>query len=564
MKILGTFIILLRLNIFLSTIYYEDNCKNINNPFITCFYSECNLFDDRCIDKLEPIISQYPYNSYECNAKLNTVEYMYTLGKCPKTFSNEKIKNNCENENPILLNSIPVYSNKTGNFYKNIYCFLCISPNEKIEYTKLFNIIIPHSKNLMDPQNLILNGSFSLAIKNEIPNPIECFKNINQCPEKKQNQSIINLCKNYTAYTHFLGGKVCSVCNVSNDQFNKDMLNGFNMRDGIQILFDLNNLGQDIQININATYRNNLIFSSSNTTVKVNENKSEIKIYITLIGHLLSIMSLWILIIFCVIRKNFKNMSGLILINLSLSLLLSQAFFITSIFITQYEKNSFEFHFDFLNNLLLRIKLILPCYLISLLTHYFYLAFFLWSNIMAIDLYQMFTKSNLLVKIKLKKKFLILFYLYGWLGPVSIVMTMIFKNFNKLSYGYRKCFISNQMDLFLFFILPVALVILVNFVLVLLSIRLVIGIDKLKDEFVKTENENILNRFVLFVKLFVITGLTWILGIVSSLTNDQDSFLWYPYIVFNSLQGFFLMCSYLFKLNKLSFLKKNTNQYNNR
>jgi len=44
--------------------------------------------------------------------------------------------------------------------------------------------------------------------------------------------------------------------------------------------------------------------------------------------------------------------------------------------------------------------------------------------------------------------------------------------------------------------------------------------------------------FYLYLKLFVIMGLTWIFGFIAAFARVQ--FLWYPFIVFNGLQGAFI------------------------
>ena len=45
-------------------------------------------------------------------------------------------------------------------------------------------------------------------------------------------------------------------------------------------------------------------------------------------------------------------------------------------------------------------------------------------------------------------------------------------------------------------------------------------------------------RFYLYLKLFIIMGLTWIFGFIAAFARVQ--FLWYLFIAFNGLQGAFI------------------------
>ena len=58
----------------------------------------------------------------------------------------------------------------------------------------------------------------------------------------------------------------------------------------------------------------------------------------------------------------------------------------------------------------------------------------------------------------------------------------------------------------------------------------------------KEEEERILYKrrvgFLLYIKLSILLGLTWVFGLVASIM-DMPS-LWYPFIILNSLQGTFI------------------------
>jgi hypothetical protein len=52
-------------------------------------------------------------------------------------------------------------------------------------------------------------------------------------------------------------------------------------------------------------------------------------------------------------------------------------------------------------------------------------------------------------------------------------------------------------------------------------------------------------RFVLFSKLFVLTGLTWFTGVISTFSQTY-TIVWYIYIILNSSQGLFILFAFAF------------------
>lgn len=61
----------------------------------------------------------------------------------------------------------------------------------------------------------------------------------------------------------------------------------------------------------------------------------------------------------------------------------------------------------------------------------------------------------------------------------------------------------------------------------------------------KLARENVAIRrktFIIYTKLFLIMGLTWIFGFIAAYA--KNSFLWSLFIVFNSLQGFYILIAF--------------------
>ena len=117
---------------------------------------------------------------------------------------------------------------------------------------------------------------------------------------------------------------------------------------------------------------------------------------------------------------------------------------------------------------------------------------------------------------------------------------------SNISYAFQTCFIAEKIDLLIFFILPVSAVLFSNIFFLIHSIDSIRRVDRATKKILKKEpNENSKdcsakvkkkkpttqtnnqekNRLVLFLKLFVLSGMTWILGLICTLVH-KDSFVW--------------------------------------
>ena len=157
------------------------------------------------------------------------------------------------------------------------------------------------------------------------------------------------------------------------------------------------------------------------------------------------------------------------------------------------------------------------------------------------------------------KKRLKLYSYYTWGFPLIIVLlaNLIdrfpmpkFLESYKPNYAEKVCWINSKNASFLFFMLPVGSLLGENFIFFVLTVH---GIhsktfkNSLKKEkndrsVVKDENRKEIskkkNQFLIYLKLSVIMGLTWLFGFLASFLEMPS--LWYLFIIFNSLQGTFI------------------------
>lgn len=107
--------------------------------------------------------------------------------------------------------------------------------------------------------------------------------------------------------------------------------------------------------------------------------------------------------------------------------------------------------------------------------------------------------------------------------------------------GTSHCWINNTKSNIFVFVIPVAVSILLNAILFSLT---VISINKIKKQTRVIGNAaNNRKQVVLFLKLSVLMGFTWIFGYLSILVS---SYFDYPFVVFNSLQGVLIAFGFVF------------------
>ncbi|RMZ95825.1 G- coupled receptor Mth2 [Brachionus plicatilis] len=409
-----------------------------------------------------------------------------------------------------------------------------------------------------------------------------CKKTIDSCPSNYTNTEISNLCQKSTAYRYAFEGlsyknEYCAICN----SLNVNMLQCAKRIDyntfvnSLQILFDLSDLNEKSTIDLKVKYNDiELDFNKSVSFHHLNSRECNqmlgqdlSKKYLTIIGQAISISSLSLLILIYVKNKLYGNLPGKMLLSLSSALLFSQIFFLISTYLTrsladksQKENCDFSVGSDLG---LKRIQEILPCYIAAVLTHFFHLNFFIWTSLMAFDLFRMFQKFG---KINNDDQKFLRYYLISVVMPIIGIALLHLKNMNKLSYGIKSCFISNGLDILVFFVVPIATVLFLNLLFLIFSVYYVKKADILsakyfsQDKLSNMNKKNEKSRLLLFAKLFILTGMTWIIGVVSSLMNKKYCVVWYFYIILNSLQGLFIFCTYGFNHNSKSNIKSNVSK----
>ncbi|XP_078373665.1 uncharacterized protein LOC144657232 isoform X1 [Oculina patagonica] len=257
---------------------------------------------------------------------------------------------------------------------------------------------------------------------------------------------------------------------------------------------------------------------------KVKSTPASLRI-ITSIGCIVSMVSLVLLLITYILFAELRNLPGKIIINLALSLLLYQSVFFSAVKADNQD----------------------TCLAVAVLLHFFVLSSFTWMNVMAYDVHRIFTPTDGVAanRERSHKKRLMMYCLYAWGTPsVVVLVSATVDHFKKGSIGYGQiednCFISQPQAILYLLVLPVALLMLFN--LFALG-HIVFHIVKTRKETQRVTNQRQSTNIALIcVKMASVMGVTWILGIAANV--KALSFLWYPFVVLNSLQGMFIFLSF--------------------
>lgn len=227
-----------------------------------------------------------------------------------------------------------------------------------------------------------------------------------------------------------------------------------------------------------------------------------------------------------------------------------------------------------------------PCAVIAVLIHWSLMAAFFWMNIMGFDMCRTFAGSQIKRRLQhpsvhRRRTTFRSYSVYGWSCPTIIVTIALVVDFCDVTdggwaphYGIHQCWMCNKNGLGLFFVLPMAILLAVNFIFFTLTAWSIVrqwreahfamrqsrtfqqtsgrvenfSSDSLKMSDViyqrnrKSYIVRLRTRFFLYVKLGTIMGLGWISGFIAALADVPG--LWYPFILFNTLQGTFIFLAF--------------------
>ncbi|KAL0979481.1 hypothetical protein UPYG_G00185660 [Umbra pygmaea] len=173
----------------------------------------------------------------------------------------------------------------------------------------------------------------------------------------------------------------------------------------------------------------------------------------------------------------------------------------------------------------------LPCKVMAVLLHFFFLSAFAWMLVEGLHLYSMVVK---VFGSEGSKHFY--YYGIGWGSPLLICVVSMTSALH--SYGEDgNCWLSLKNGAIWAFVAPALFVIVVNIVILISVTRI---ISRISSENYKVHGDA--NSVKLTAKavavLLPILGISWIFGVLA--INDHSLMFQYMFAVFNSLQGLFI------------------------
>uniref|UniRef100_T1IQX9 G-protein coupled receptors family 2 profile 2 domain-containing protein n=1 Tax=Strigamia maritima TaxID=126957 RepID=T1IQX9_STRMM len=248
---------------------------------------------------------------------------------------------------------------------------------------------------------------------------------------------------------------------------------------------------------------------------------------VSVIGLGISILCLIIHLICFLFVPDLQNLSGKNLASLCLSLLLAYTMFIVAQF-----------------NSIPR----LACTVVGVAMFFAFLSSFFWMNTMAYDVWRALRQATAELRVSSGRQWrrFLIYSTYSWLSPALIVaISVVIENIKSIPKDYQPgfglvlCWFSHRRALLLFFVVPVVTVILINVVLFSLSAYMILATTKNAPKLNSTKSQR---NFRLYLRLALLMGLTWLMGIIAAL-SDFEVF-WYIFVCLNTLQGLFIFFAF--------------------
>ncbi|XP_074038175.1 G-protein coupled receptor Mth2-like isoform X2 [Leptinotarsa decemlineata] len=213
------------------------------------------------------------------------------------------------------------------------------------------------------------------------------------------------------------------------------------------------------------------------------------------------------------------------------------------------------------------------CHILGYSILYFFMASFIWMNVMCIDMWLAFRGLRVFGDGKLSEEKRYLFYnVYAWVFPILDVLLVFIIN----TYGDEElsiypgisdnlCFVESGLPSFLYLYLPMTVLMLVNCTLFILTGIKIYEAKKETRVLKHTDSKKHLHetnkqQFKIYIKLFFAMGINWMAELISfavrQLCEECPRSASYLTDFINSIYGVFIFFIFVFKKNTWRSLKK--------
>ncbi|XP_030831934.1 uncharacterized protein LOC105437497 [Strongylocentrotus purpuratus] len=253
-----------------------------------------------------------------------------------------------------------------------------------------------------------------------------------------------------------------------------------------------------------------------------------------ILGHVLFAISsvfLFATLITYVAFSTLRNRQGVSIMNFIVALFLGQIFL-------QYIRLSVS-------------QLGIPCIVVAALSHFFFLASFVWTTILAWDLSRSFAASKM--KSFSSSSFgrkMVAFLVIGWGTPlVFVLITLVlqfggFQNGPLLEYDNSRCWLAKLSSIVMFFV-PMSVCLLSNLVFFVITVHGVHSTKKTTSVLKSGQDSQFKQWAVelrIYVKISALLGFAWLFGFLAMVIDVP--FMDYLFVIVISLQGVFIFISF--------------------
>ncbi|GBN13772.1 G-protein coupled receptor Mth2 [Araneus ventricosus] len=270
------------------------------------------------------------------------------------------------------------------------------------------------------------------------------------------------------------------------------------------------------------------------------ENKfSGVMGYLTLTGLGISMLSLFLHFVMFWIVPDLQNFSGKCMVSLCVALFFAYASYIIGAFTSLSESS---------------------CALVAFLKYYFFQSSFFWMAVIAYDVWRTLKMATTVLRVSSGKqlKRFIIYSLISWGMPLSLTGLLALVEFTdsfpviyRPGFASPDCWFLKRRSLATFFFGPLVVIMLLNVILFFSSSRMILMTSQSS---VKQLSQAQRRNFKLYLRLALLMGMTWIVGVVASYADFQS--LWYLFCVLNTFQGVFICIAFTFSSKICKILER--------
>ena len=264
---------------------------------------------------------------------------------------------------------------------------------------------------------------------------------------------------------------------------------------------------------------------SGETSVRETEDtKLEVLGIITIICMCISIICLLIRIGFQGCVPHFWSFAGRMQVQLAVALLIAFVFLLIGAFVEEQHQ---------------------LCYFCAVLKNLGFLGTFSWMTTISFLTWRTFGSDSIKVKPKTSKQPLPKISIAAWLIPILLTAFTIMIDFiivdNSFSPSFAQplCWYNQRYALLIYFGIPIAICLIANTILFILTAIQLRKAFRNSKAVSKQEQKN----FQVYVRLFLLMGITWILGFIAPFIDHVA--IQSLFVILNALQGLFLFIAFV-------------------